>query len=151
MKLNTLFFLLIFSVAKVFAQTPNWSPYATMTYKYTEADGKVKLQLIVKKDSVLYQSFEPGKEMKKSLFLTKEKQDQLAKLLEDHKFFKMGKKSDIKDHGNASYTYVKDKFMKVVYEPNNSKRQKTFEAFSKEFLGALLPLVFKEELKGSWH
>ena len=146
-----LFFFFAFSV-KGNAQVKPWSPYLVLTYKYTQTDGFVKTKIIVKKDSLIYQSFEPGKELLRKIVLDTAKQQEILKLMDKHKFLSLNTKAAIKNPEANSYTYVMDKFMKVIYEPPyNPKRQSKFDVFNKAFLEIILPVVFKEEMKSSWH
>ncbi len=151
MKFKILVLIVAFSL-KAAAQIPVWSPYLVLTYKYTQPDGFVKTSIIVKKDTLIYQSFEPGDELLRTMALDTAKQREIKKLMDDYKFLKLNTKAAIKSPQANSYTYVMDKFRKVIYEPPyKPKKQSKFDEFNKAFLRIVLPLVFKEEMKSSWH
>jgi hypothetical protein len=146
-----LLFLLLFTISLVKAQEYKWSPYLVLTYKYTQPDGFIKTKIIVKKDSLIYQSFELGKEMLRKMVLDTVKQKEIRKLMDDHKFLSLNTRAAKKHPGANSYTYVMDKFRKVIYEPPVSKSRNKFDEFNKAFLEITLSLIFKEEMKSSWH
>lgn len=127
-----------------------WSRHLTLTYKYTETSGFVKTIITVKKDSVIYENMEPGKEMTRRLLLDTASQQKITKLMDDYKFLSLNKKSDQQVSGN-SYTYTMDKFRKVIVEPKSKRRFSKFDNFNKEFLAVVLVVIFKNEVKESWH
>jgi hypothetical protein len=146
MKIRTFIAFLFICNTIVYSQTKTWQSDLLVSYRTTDANGKLLNSIVIKKDTLNYEWLEKNKAAHRILVGDSALENKLLMIMNKHKILKFKSAKNNASAPSMVFVHTKNGKQKTIVMPQNIKPGSKEELFVKEFLEAIVIKVFVKEL-----